>query len=90
MISDDLYSVWKKRRSQVDVDSRFADRVMERIGPCELPQRLRAVAVVRRRRHRLAWRLQLATAVFIVGLGIGLIRSSSIIIFLLLCASRGY
>ena len=90
MISDDLYSVWKRRRSQVDVDNRFADRVMERIGECERPQLHRAAVVAERSPYHFAWRVQVAAAVFVVGLGIGLIRASSMIVFLLLSTSRGY
>jgi len=90
MNSDDLYNVWKRRRSQVGVDSRFADRVMERIRGHEPPRRHRAAVVAGRSPYRFAWRVQAAAAVFVVGLGVGLIRAGSIIVFLLLSASRGY
>jgi hypothetical protein len=90
MISDDLYSVWKRRRSKVGVDSGFADRVMDRIGGYELPQQHRAAVVAERSPCRFAWRVQVAAAVFVVGLGVGLIRASFMIVFLLLSTSRGY
>ena len=90
MIPDKLYSAWKKGRSQVDVDNRFADRVMERIGDREQPRHGREVVVPRRSPYRLAWRLQVAAAVFVLGLSIGLVRASSLILFLLLNTSRGY
>ena len=42
------------------------------------------------RSRRFAWRLQVAAAIFVVGLSVGLIRASSLIAFLLLSTSRGY
>ena len=89
MIPDDPYSVWKRRRSKVGVDSRFADRVMERIGGYELPQHHRAAVVAERSPYRFAWRVPVAAVVFVVGLGVGLVRAGSMIIFLLLSTSRG-
>jgi hypothetical protein len=90
MISDDLYNVWKRQRRHVDVDSRFADRVMEQIGEHKRPQHHRAAVVVERSPRRFARHIPVAAAVFVVGLGVGLIRASSMIIFLLLSTSRGY
>ena len=90
MISDDPYSVWKKRRSQVDVDRRFADGIMARIGEHDLCELHRVTVVAERRSSRIAWRVQVAAAVLVVGLGVGLIRASSLIVFLLLSTSRGY
>ena len=90
MTSDDLYSSWRRGRRQVDVDDGFADRVMERIDERDLVQRRPSAAPLERRPSRLAWRVQLAAAVFVVGLSIGLVRASFLIVFLLLTASRGY
>ena len=89
MTPDDLYRAWKRRRCQVDVNNYFADRVMERIGGRELPQH-HPVAFAEHSPSRFAWRVQMAAAVFVVGLGVGLIRASSFIVFLLLNTSRGY
>ncbi len=90
MNSDDPYSVWKRRRSQVDVDSHFADRVMERIREREPPQRRSAAVVAEHSSHRFAWRVQVAAAVFVVGLGFGLFRACFFIVLLLLGTSKGY
>jgi hypothetical protein len=90
MISDDPYSDWKSRRRQVGVDRHFTDRVMDRIGQREPPQRGGAAVVAERRASRFAWRMQLAAAVVVVGLGVGLVRTGSVILFLLLSASKGY
>ncbi len=90
MNSDDSYSDWKRRRRQVDVDDRFADRIMERIDGIEPVQRRPAAIVAERGSHRFAWRVQVTAAVLVVGLGIGLLRAGFFIVFLLLSTSRGY
>jgi len=90
MIPDDLYTAWKRRRSRVEVDNGFADRVMERIDGDELPQHEPAAVAAKRGPYRFAWRVQVVAAVFLVGLGVGLIRASSVIVFQLLSVSRGY
>jgi hypothetical protein len=90
MNSDDPYSVWKRRRSQVDVDSHFADRVMKRIAECEPPQGPSTVVVAESRPSRFAWRAQVAAAVFVAGLGFGLFRACFFIVLLLLGTSKGY
>ncbi len=90
MNSDDPYRLWKRRRSHVDVDDRFADRVMERIGGLEPVQPRSPAAVAERGSHRFAWHVRVTAAVLVVGLGIGLLRAGFFIVFLLLSTSRGY
>ena len=90
MTSNELFDAWKRQRRQVGVDSRFADRVMERIGGHKRPQHQRAAVVAERSLYRFARRVPVAAAVFLVGLGVGLIRAGSMVVFLLLSTSRGY
>jgi len=90
MNSDDPYSDWKRQRSHVDVDDRFADRIMERIEGIEPVQRRPPAIVAERGSHRFAWRVRVTAAVLVVGLGIGLLRAGSFFVFLLLSTSRGY
>ena len=89
MISEDPYDVWRRQRSQVPIDDQFVDRVMERIYEDDPSRHHRLEAVAQRSWRRFARYFETAAAVFIVGLCVGLVRASSLIIFLLLSTSTG-
>ena len=90
MTLDDLYKAWKKERGETSVDTHFVDSVMQQVAGGEVIQGSCVSIAPGGKPVRLAWCVQAAVAVIVVGLGIGLIRASSMVLFLLLYTSQGY
>ncbi len=84
----DRYETWRSKRSEVEVDEQFADRVMEAlrapglVRPGSAPP---APAVL-----RVASRSAAAAALVAASLLIGLLRLESVAALVLLLSSKGF
>ena len=83
-----LYDRWRGRRSDVEVHSGFADRLMDEIHRAECRRSTGGLAGGGGRSpisHRF-----LAAALVIVGVVVGILRVGSVIAFVLFTSSEGF
>ncbi len=87
MNSSRLYDRWKDKRSAVEVDDRFADRVIDEIRQCQ-PRRpsdvVSAGETGRGASHRF-----LVAALVVAGIVVGVLRVGSVIAFILFTSTEG-
>ncbi len=84
MNRQETYEAWRQRRSHVEIDGHFADRVMEEIRrppPARLPRDAMAGS---------SWFRLAAAALLLVSVGIGLLRLGSVIALILFTCSEGF
>jgi len=88
----EIYTAWKNRRKDVEVDAGFADRVMQRVlapqgqpsGDAPSPRRANHIL------DRRTWDIPTMAALLLVSLTVGLLRYGSVIALLILMGSTGY
>ena len=87
----EAYQAWRNRRKNIDVDTAFADGVMQQVLASKQRQSSGVWSADRADQvdSRRTWGIPTMAALLLVSLTVGLLRYGSVIAFLLLMSSTG-